>query len=145
MKYPRKERNLLRKESRQSKPENIQQLRQFLGTLNFYRRFIPEAAKDQALLNNLLSRPKAKKKKAPIIWNKCLEAVFVTCKESFSKAILLAHPKPEAKITLTTDASDITIGTVIQQRQGKEYNLLPSLAKNSIQHNKNIVHTIENF
>lgn len=48
------------------KPINVKQLRQFLGTINFYRRFIPGAAKDQATLNDVLKGPKMKGK-IPII------------------------------------------------------------------------------
>lgn len=49
------------------KPTNAKQLRQFLGTINFYRRFIPETAKDQAALNGALKGPKTKGK-TPIQW-----------------------------------------------------------------------------
>lgn len=65
------------------KPENVHQLRQFLGTLNFYRRFIPNAAEDQVILNGLLSGPKIKKK-TPIIWNAELEEAFMKCKNSLA-------------------------------------------------------------
>ncbi|XP_076764643.1 uncharacterized protein LOC143431631 [Xylocopa sonorina] len=40
--------------ARYPQPTTAKQLRQFLGMLNFYRRFIPRAAQVQALLNNLL-------------------------------------------------------------------------------------------
>jgi len=36
-----------------SKLKTIKQLRQFLGTLNFYRRFSPSATKDLAKLNDV--------------------------------------------------------------------------------------------
>lgn len=41
-------------------PKTVKELRRFLGMLNFYRRFFPEAAAKQAPLNRLLSGPKVK-------------------------------------------------------------------------------------
>ncbi|KMQ89105.1 pol polyprotein [Lasius niger] len=110
------------------RPENVQQLRQFLGTLNFYRRFIPDAAKEQVVLNDVLSGPKVKKK-SPITWSKDLEEAFQKCKESLARATMIAHPKPETEITLTTDASDRAMGAVIQQRSGEEWQPLAFFSK----------------
>jgi len=45
------------------KPETTKQLRQFLRTINFYRRFIPGAARDLAELNEMLKGPKTRKRK----------------------------------------------------------------------------------
>jgi len=44
------------------KPITIKQLRQFLEIINFYRKFILGAAKDQAILNDMLKGPKSKGK-----------------------------------------------------------------------------------
>jgi len=47
-----------------SKP-TVKQLRQLLGMINFYRRFIPGAAKDQATLNDMFpKRPENQKQNA---------------------------------------------------------------------------------
>lgn len=106
----------------------MQQLRQYLGTLNFYRRFIPNAAKEQVLLNGLLSGPRVEKK-ALITWNAELDEALIRSKDSLARATLLAHPKPEADITLTTDASDSAIGAVIQQRDGEDWQPLAFFSK----------------
>ncbi|GFS31850.1 transposon Tf2-11 polyprotein, partial [Nephila pilipes] len=39
-------------------PETIKELRRFLGIINFYHRFIPNAAENQAILNEYLRRKK---------------------------------------------------------------------------------------
>src|SRR5436190_680699 len=110
------------------KPENIKQMRQFLGTSNFYRRFIPGAANDQTMLNEVLKGPKIKKKTA-IVWTKELEQAFNNCKDSLSRATLLAHPNPTAEIAVTTDASDTAIGAVIQQHMDGHWQPLAFLSK----------------
>lgn len=81
-------------------PENVRQLRRFLGMINFYRRFIQNAAQSQAPLHKLLSGPK-QKGTTPIEWTPNLLAAFENCKNSLSQAALLAHPDPSAEIAIT--------------------------------------------
>lgn len=96
------------------KPTTAKQLRQFLDTINFYRRFIPGAAKDQAALNDALKDPKTKGK-TPITWTETMDEAFERSKEGLARATLLAHPDPAAQLALTTDASATAVGAVIQQ------------------------------
>ncbi|KMQ86423.1 gag-pol polyprotein [Lasius niger] len=110
------------------KPATVKQLRQFLGTLNFYRRFIPGAAQDQAALNEVLKGPKTKGKK-PVEWTKELEQAFHNCKNSLTRATLLAHPDPMAELALTTDASDTSVGAVLQQQTKEGWQPLAFLSK----------------
>ncbi|XP_072766211.1 uncharacterized protein [Anoplolepis gracilipes] len=110
------------------RPNNIKQFRQFLGTINFYRRFIPGAAKEQAILNEALKGPK-KKGSTPITWTSEMEQAFHSCKASLSRATLLSHPEPTAELTLTTDASDTAIGAVIHQKQDEQWQPLAFLSK----------------
>jgi len=93
------------------KPNTIKQLRQFLRMVNFYRRFIPGAAKEQAILNDMLKGPKTKKT-AQIDWTEEQILAFNKCKDSLGRATELAHPDPKAELILTTDASDTAIGAV---------------------------------
>lgn len=94
-------------------PKTAKQLRRFLGMLNFYRRFIPQAAQIQAPLNALLTG--SIKASHPVdISGDSLKA-FEACKESLCNAALLAHPDSKAKLGLVTDASDFAIGGVLQQ------------------------------
>lgn len=97
------------------KPKTINELRRFLGMLNYYRRFIPHAAQTQAPLNALLGGPKVNNKSL-IEWNSALDQAFQDCKSSLAEATLLVHPRSDADIALVSDASDIAIGSVIQQR-----------------------------
>jgi len=99
---------------------NNKQLRQFLEMINFYRRFIPGAAKDQATLNDITKGSKMKGRKE-IQWSEEQEIAFEHCKDSLSRATELAHPDSATELLLTTDASDTTIGAVIEQRKKERY------------------------
>lgn len=94
-------------------PTNIRQLRGFLGMLNFYRRFLPLAAQIQAPLHALLTG--SVKGSQPIQLTGDALAAFQACKESLSNAALLAHPDCTAKLAVVTDASDSSMGAVLQQ------------------------------
>ena len=97
-------------------PKTVKELRRFLGMINFYRRFIPQAADHQAPLNNLLTG--SVKGAHPVTLGvKELEA-FEACKKGLCDAALLAHPDCNAKLALVTDASDTAIGAVLQQMKG---------------------------
>jgi hypothetical protein len=97
-----------------SPPKTLRQLRQSLGMLNFYRRFLPQTAATQAQLH-ILSAPRLKSTH-PITWTQELHKNFDDCKTSFSRATLLAHPDPSAPLALVTDASTSATGAVLQQR-----------------------------
>lgn len=94
-------------------PTNVRQLRGFLGMLNFYRRFLPQAAEIQAPLHALLTG--SVKGTQPITLTGETLAAFEACKDSLSNAALLAHPDCSAKLAVVTDASDKAIGAVLQQ------------------------------
>ncbi|GBP39940.1 Transposon Tf2-8 polyprotein [Eumeta japonica] len=100
-------------------PKTVKELRRFLGMINFYRRFIPDAARIQAPLNALLTG--SIKNSHPInIIGEALKA-FNTCKDSLCHASLLAHPDCDAKLSLVTDASDTSLGAVLQQYKDKAW------------------------
>jgi transposase InsO family protein len=99
-------------------PANVKQLRQFLGMINFYRRFLPSAARIQAPLNDLLAGDETSAKTI-LVWTPELQAAFLECKNSLSQATLLAHPDLNAELAIVTDASDTSIGAALQQRTSR--------------------------
>ena len=101
--------------NRFQQPVLVKDLRHFLGTLNFYRRFITQAASIQVPLHSALAGLKVKGSQL-VDWTPTTVQAFVDCKASLSRVTLLAHPDPSATLTLFTDASDIVIGTALQQR-----------------------------
>lgn len=98
-------------------PKTVKELRRFLGMINFYRRFVPNAAHLQAPLHSILSGPKVKGSHPVNMTSELLQA-FEDCKSSLSKATLLAHPDPTAQLAIFTDASETSIGAVLQQLVG---------------------------
>ncbi|CAB3374465.1 Hypothetical predicted protein [Cloeon dipterum] len=96
-------------------PENMGQLRRFLGLLNFYHRWLPNIALDQVPLNHILSIP-GLKKQSKIEFNKDAVAAFNTCKQKLAAATKLAQPNPNCPLSIVTDASDFGMGGVLQQK-----------------------------
>lgn len=101
--------------SNYQKPANVQELRRFLGMINFYRDCLPHQAKAQQQLNKYLHNTK-KNDKTPIIWSSEAEQAFDHCRQSISKAITLAHPINNTPLRIMTDASDHSLGAVVEQR-----------------------------
>ena len=91
--------------------------RRFHGMLNFYRRFISQAARIQAPPHAALAGPKIKGSQ-PVDWKPTMVHAFEDCKASLPRATLLAHPDPSAMLVLFTDASDTAVGAALQQRVG---------------------------
>lgn len=101
-------------------PKNVKELRRFLGMFNFYRRFVPGASDTQGPLNAALAGPKKRGLQEITLTPEMLDA-FEACKSAMSKATMLAHPNPDAELSIFTDASDTAIGAVLQQRIGDNW------------------------
>lgn len=71
------------------KPLIAKDLKNFLGTINFYRRFIPHAVNNQMILQSLINGNK-KNDKTPIKWTEETSIAFQKCKEDLCNATLLA-------------------------------------------------------
>ena len=91
-------------------PTTVKELQSFLGMINYYRRFIPHAAHHMYALFELL---KGKPKSLP--WAAAQQKSFEAIKEALASAALLHHPRPSAQLALTTDASKLAIGGVLEQ------------------------------
>lgn len=109
------------------RPTTAKELRRFTGMLNFYRRFLPNAASQQSPLNELLKDNV--KGNSPINWTEDSEESFQLCKRSLSEAALLTHPIPGAHLAIMCDASDRAVGAVLQQRSGDVWQPLSFFSK----------------
>ena len=80
-------------------PKNVQQLRSFLGLLNYYGNFIPNLAALVHPLNQLLH------KNARWNWDSKCESAFEEAKEALVSSKVLTHYDPKLPLTLAGDAS----------------------------------------
>ena len=92
-------------------PVSKKQVRSFLGTTGYYRRFVRDYAK--------VARPLTKltKKNEIFEWSEECEIAFNTLKSAFISAPILAYPRDEGGYILDTDASNFAIGCVLSQVQ----------------------------
>ena len=88
-------------------PTNVQELRSFLGLINYYGKFIPNAATILAPLNRLL------RKDAKWNWTTACQQSFDKAKETLASNDVLMHYTPSLPIKMAGDASAYGIGAVI--------------------------------
>ena len=93
-------------------PINVKSLQEFLGMINFYHRFIPNAA---TILRPLYHALRGKTQKELIIWSQSMHNSFTSAKSALCNATMLAHPTPSVPIAITCDASDIGIRATLEQ------------------------------
>jgi hypothetical protein len=92
-------------------PKKLTDLRKFLGLTSYYRRYVKNYAKITAPLTRL------SKKDVPFVMGiKELEA-FETLKKKMTAAPVLRVPDPKLPFIVTTDASDVAIGAVLEQEE----------------------------
>ena len=92
-------------------PSDKLALQRFLGLLNFYRRFMKNAAGVLAPLTNALKGPGKS-----LVWSETLNSSFIKGKQLLLAVPSLVHPVPQAPISLAVDASNTHIGAVLQQK-----------------------------
>ncbi len=97
------------------RPSNVKELQEFIGMVNFYHRFVPKATKALRPSHCMLQGKPSKQSNPQIIRLPALEEAFKAAKGGLAEAVMLAHPKPDALISLTTDAFDTAVGAVMQQ------------------------------
>ena len=92
-------------------PTTVKELQRFNGMVGYYRRFVQKAAHHMDhLFEALVGKPKK------LNWTSECEQSFNAIKEALANAAMLRHPLPNAALALTTDASKIAMGGVLEQR-----------------------------
>ena len=90
-------------------------MRRLLGTFNYYRSFVHQAATVLAPLNETLKGHTKKNDRTPIKWTPELIDAFEEAKKSFANFTLLHYPRENCRLTLTSDASGFAVGAVLEQ------------------------------
>ena len=101
-------------------PQNVHEMRQFLGLATFYRRFIRDFAKICVPLFELLKEVDAEQRKKrfrKITWNATCELAFCKLKEALTSGPTLLQPDTTLPFIIETDASEWAIGCVLLQEE----------------------------
>lgn len=91
-------------------PKNRDQVRSFVGLINYYGRFFPNLSTILYPLNNLL------KDDVPFVWSKECEKSFVFVKKEMQSDRVLVHYDPSLPVVLATDASPYGVGAVLSHQ-----------------------------
>ena len=94
-------------------PEKMKGLQEFLGMVNFYHRFIPRAA---AIMRPLYAALSGKSQNEFISWTSEMREAFQATKDALACATMLVHPRENAPLALTVDASDVAVGAVLEHQ-----------------------------
>ncbi|XP_076039342.1 uncharacterized protein LOC143024425 [Oratosquilla oratoria] len=96
-------------------PQNVSELRSFLGLCTYYRRFVAGFATIAAPLHHLT------RKGAVFEWSEECQQAFVALKRALVEAPVLPYPQMGLPYIVDTDASQEGVGAVLSQlRDGKE-------------------------
>ena len=88
-------------------PQNVSELRSFLGLVIYYQRFVPNMSSLVYPLNQLLG------KGVPFQWSSAQDDAFRIVKTKIASADVLTHFHPDLPLLLATDASPYGIGAVL--------------------------------
>ena len=103
-------------------PTTPKEIKQFLGLVGYYRKFIPRFADIARPMTNLT------KQDIPFEWTIQCQAAFELLKEAIITSPILKYPDPNKGYTLFTDASKYAWACVLTQeyqyeKGGKEYKI----------------------
>ena len=92
-------------------PRTVRQVRTFVGTAGYYKRFIKDYAE--------ICRPLYDLTKASVkfVWSTECEEAFQTLKQRLISAPIMSYPLEDGQYILDTDASGFAIGAVLSQLQ----------------------------
>ena len=90
-------------------PRNPKEVKQFLGLVGYYRKFVPRFADISRVLTHLT------KKDVEFKWMPECENCFQIVKEFLQQAPILRYPDPQASYTLYTDASKYAYAGILTQ------------------------------
>jgi len=93
-------------------PKTVRQLMQYLGMINFYRRFLRGAA---ALLKPLSDALRGGQQTV-LVWTSEMNQAFCDSKRRLAHVAELAHPQLSGELVLSVDASDTHVGAALQQK-----------------------------
>lgn len=95
-------------------PKNVTEVKRFLGLVNYYRQFIPNASALMRPLHDLL------RKDSPCAWGERQRSAVAAVRRQLASERVLAHFEPGAQLILSCDAGPNGIASVLSQRTGSD-------------------------
>ena len=95
--------------------------------INFYHRFLQNGAETLVPLYDLLKTHSSRKQK--LSWSDHTTEAFLQAQSLLANLTLLHHPVVNAPLSLTTDASGIAVGAVLEQYVDKHWQPLAFFSK----------------
>ena len=92
------------------RPHDVPTLKSFLGSIQFYAKFLPNLSTVTEPLHRLTKRGTEWR------WEAEQEAAFTTLKNMLSTDTVLAHFDPQQEIGISCDASEVGLGAVLFHR-----------------------------
>ena len=91
-------------------PCNVQEVKAFLGLVNYYSKFVENMSSKAGALYYLL------KSNSKFTWGKAQEVAFNRIKESMLSNNVLVHYNTELELVVACDASPVGLGAVLSHR-----------------------------
>lgn len=104
-------------------PTNVRDVRAFLGTTGYYRKFIKDFSSIASPLSELT------KDNVKFSWGAEQQQAFTRLKQAMQEGPVLAIPDPSLPFVVHTDASGFATGAVLMQDQGKGLQPIAFLSK----------------
>ena len=95
-------------------PNRVKAVRQFVGFVEYYRRFVKNFSE---LAEPLVALTR---KGAPFVWTNEQQTAFDALKACLLSAPILGFPTEEGRFVLDTDVSQFAVGGVLNQIQNEE-------------------------
>ena len=95
-------------------PQNLKKVRSFVGLCAWYHEFVPNFATIPAPLHSVT------RKGQRFLWSTECNRSFLELRDRLVSAPVLALPIDDGRFILDVDASDISVGAVLSQLQGRK-------------------------
>ena len=112
-------------------PQSVEEVRSFLGTVGYYRKFIHMFSDVAAPITELLQKEK------PFHWGTEQQKAFEKLKAAISQQPVLILPDPSRPYVVTTDASGFAVGATLSQDVGQGLQPIAFLSKKMLPAERN--------
>jgi hypothetical protein len=96
-------------------PENLRQVRAFLGLVNYYRRYIPNCSLIQAPLTDMTKNAKKGEPPPKFVWTESCTEAWAKLKECLVAEPLMRHPDFNRRFVIDVDSCAVGVGATLSQ------------------------------